>query len=96
MPPTAGQAFHVIEEHRGNSRVFAFAPGQQTHPVAVQRRFTLIKERNLDLEEFAAENRAAANRGAKKVDRINASSPFRHQVALADTHKSDHHKTVTG
>lgn len=61
-----GQAFHVIEECKGRSRVYAFAPGQQPHPVAIQRHFTLIKEKNLDLAEFVAENRAAVVKGAKQ------------------------------
>jgi hypothetical protein len=55
-----GQGFHVVEERRGKQEIFAFAPGQQAQPVAIQRHFTLIKENNLDLSEFAAVNRAAA------------------------------------
>jgi hypothetical protein len=50
--------------------VYAFAPGQQPHPVAIQRHFTLIKEKNLDLAEFVAENRAAVVKGAKQVGKM--------------------------
>ena len=64
----AGLAYHVIEDRSGSSRVYAFAPGQQAPPMAIQRRFTLIKQKNLDLEEFAAANKAAAGSGAKQVN----------------------------
>jgi len=56
-----------MEERKGNSRVFAFGPGQQAPPVAITRHFTLIKEKNLDLEGFAAENKAATVAKDKKA-----------------------------
>jgi len=55
-----GQAYHVLEEPIGNSRIFAFAPGQQAPPSAIQRHFKLIRETNLDLQDFAADNKAAS------------------------------------
>ena len=63
----AGLAYHVIEEQSRSSQIFAYAPGQQEPPVAIQRRFTLIKQKNLDLEEFAVANKKAADGGAKQV-----------------------------
>ena len=58
--------------------MFALAPGQQASPVAIQRRFTLIKQKNLDLEEYAVANKALAGSGAEQVMISSQAHQFQH------------------